>query len=80
LNNANNRSETRCKHYEYFLASRSGITIGGVISFPTPVSLEDATQSVIQEAAISASENDLPFDPFNIQIHIKYIGKVYKKT
>jgi hypothetical protein len=80
LNKDAKQSVTLCKHYEYALTSKSGISIGGVITFPKPVSLEDATQSVIQEAAISAEENNLPFDPFNLHLTIKYIGKTYKKT
>ena len=52
--------------------------VSGAVSFCKPVNSEEATRLVMARAAHTTFVEDLDFDPFNVLIDIRPIGKIYR--
>jgi hypothetical protein len=78
-NSASPRSVARCwKTYKYAVQSVTGFICAGTMNFTRPLGLDRASVLVSREAAKTAHELDLPFDPFNLRVALKPIKRKRK--
>ena len=76
-------SGIKCKRYRYIILNKAGadnLLLGGVLTFTKPETVCYASETAIREAAVSATELELSFDPFNLYLIVTPIGKIYRKA
>lgn len=62
------------------MISATGAAIFGTMNFNRPVSPDEATKTIMLEAARIAFTEQTEFDPFNCLVDVRPIGKLYKQT